>query len=117
MSCYQNITEHAFHFTAGSNNLLKYRALYEFVARNSDELSFQPGDVIMVSFIYSPCFLKRVTCGAGLLFSCCLSCPAVKTFDLQDTVASFLAFHAADIFGYGHVSFHVFFGGGGVEEG
>ncbi|PNF24527.1 Intersectin-1 [Cryptotermes secundus] len=33
---------------AASSNLLKYRALYEFVARNSDELSFQPGDVIMV---------------------------------------------------------------------
>ncbi|XP_014247399.1 intersectin-1 isoform X2 [Cimex lectularius] len=26
----------------------KYRALYEFVARNSDELSFQPGDIIFV---------------------------------------------------------------------
>ncbi|XP_075217000.1 dynamin associated protein 160 isoform X2 [Lycorma delicatula] len=26
----------------------KYRALYEFVARNGDELSFQPGDIIMV---------------------------------------------------------------------
>uniref|UniRef100_A0A146LNG8 Intersectin-1 n=2 Tax=Lygus hesperus TaxID=30085 RepID=A0A146LNG8_LYGHE len=27
---------------------IKYRALYEFVARNSDELSFQPGDIIYV---------------------------------------------------------------------
>lgn len=26
----------------------KYRALYEFVARNQDEISFQPGDIIMV---------------------------------------------------------------------
>ncbi|XP_066905736.1 intersectin-1 isoform X4 [Halyomorpha halys] len=26
----------------------RYRALYEFVARNSDELSFQPGDTILV---------------------------------------------------------------------
>lgn len=28
---------------------VKYRALYEFVARNQDEVSFQPGDIIMVS--------------------------------------------------------------------
>lgn len=48
-----------FPLTAASSNLLKYRALYEFVARNSDELSFQPGDVIMVSFIVSPCFVKK----------------------------------------------------------
>ncbi|XP_076663199.1 dynamin associated protein 160 isoform X5 [Andrena cerasifolii] len=27
---------------------MKYRALYEFVARNQDEISFQPGDIIMV---------------------------------------------------------------------
>ncbi|KAF5294447.1 hypothetical protein FQR65_LT01573 [Abscondita terminalis] len=27
---------------------VKYRALYEFVARNSDEISFQPGDIINV---------------------------------------------------------------------
>ncbi|XP_011350007.2 intersectin-2 isoform X6 [Ooceraea biroi] len=26
----------------------KYRALYEFVARNQDEISFQPGDIILV---------------------------------------------------------------------
>ena len=81
---FQNITEHAFCFTAGSTNLLKYRALYEFVARNSDELSFQPGDVIMVSSVYSLCFVMRVTCSGGLLFSFCLSCPAVKAFDFQD---------------------------------
>lgn len=28
---------------------MKYRALYEFEARNSDEISFQPGDIVMVS--------------------------------------------------------------------
>lgn len=27
----------------------KYRALFEFAARNSDEISFQPGDIVMVS--------------------------------------------------------------------
>lgn len=27
----------------------RYRALYEFVARNQDEVSFQPGDIVMVS--------------------------------------------------------------------
>ena len=27
----------------------RYRALYEFVARNGDEISFQPGDIIMVT--------------------------------------------------------------------
>lgn len=31
-------------------NGTKYRALYEFVARNQDEVSFQPGDIIIVSF-------------------------------------------------------------------
>nr|XP_018916715.1 PREDICTED: intersectin-1 isoform X1 [Bemisia tabaci]XP_018916716.1 PREDICTED: intersectin-1 isoform X1 [Bemisia tabaci] len=34
--------------TVEVSNYRKYRALYEFVARNGDELSFQPGDVIMV---------------------------------------------------------------------
>lgn len=29
----------------------KYRALYEFVARNQDEISFQPGDIISVCII------------------------------------------------------------------
>lgn len=29
----------------------KYRALYEFVARNQDEISFQPGDIISVCLI------------------------------------------------------------------
>lgn len=28
----------------------KYRALYEFVARNQDEISFQPGDIILVRY-------------------------------------------------------------------
>ena len=27
----------------------RYRALYEFVGRNGDEVSFQPGDIILVS--------------------------------------------------------------------
>lgn len=29
--------------------VMKYRARYEFVARNQDEISFQPGDIILVS--------------------------------------------------------------------
>lgn len=29
----------------------KYRALYEFVARNQDEISFQPGDIILVGTV------------------------------------------------------------------
>ncbi|XP_063218277.1 intersectin-1 isoform X2 [Bacillus rossius redtenbacheri] len=33
---------------AATDGFVKYRALYEFVARNSDELSFQPGDIILV---------------------------------------------------------------------
>lgn len=28
---------------------MTYRAVYEFSARNSDEISFQPGDIVMVS--------------------------------------------------------------------
>lgn len=32
-----------------STAVKKYRALYEFVARNQDEISFQPGDIIIVS--------------------------------------------------------------------
>lgn len=31
-------------------DVIRYRALYEFVARNSDEISFQPGDLINVSY-------------------------------------------------------------------
>lgn len=41
----------------------KYRALYEFVARNGDELSFQPGDIIMVSYnknLYHFLFLQTL---------------------------------------------------------
>lgn len=30
------------------SGIVKYRALYEFVARNQDEISFQPGDIILV---------------------------------------------------------------------
>lgn len=32
--------------------IIRYRALYEFVARNQDEVSFQPGDIIHVSSFY-----------------------------------------------------------------
>lgn len=28
----------------------KYRAVFEFSARNADEITFQPGDIVMVSF-------------------------------------------------------------------
>lgn len=38
---------------SSSTNMVKYRAVYEFVARNSDEISFQPGDIIMVIYIYT----------------------------------------------------------------
>ncbi|KAK2582098.1 hypothetical protein KPH14_002798 [Odynerus spinipes] len=31
-----------------NTGVMKYRALYEFVARNQDEISFQPGDIILV---------------------------------------------------------------------
>ncbi|KAG7207393.1 hypothetical protein KM043_009047 [Ampulex compressa] len=31
-----------------ATGVMKYRALYEFVARNQDEISFQPGDIILV---------------------------------------------------------------------
>lgn len=30
---------------------VKYRAVYEFSARNSDEITFQPGDIVMVSHV------------------------------------------------------------------
>ncbi|XP_048512969.1 intersectin-2 isoform X5 [Athalia rosae] len=40
-------TSHAT-ITGDSTGAVKYRALYEFVARNQDEISFQPGDIIMV---------------------------------------------------------------------
>ena len=33
-----------------ATGVMKYRALYEFVARNDEEISFQPGDIILVSF-------------------------------------------------------------------
>ena len=35
------------------SGLTRYRALYEFVARNGDEVSFQPGDIIMVCHLFS----------------------------------------------------------------
>ncbi|XP_046617451.1 intersectin-1 isoform X4 [Neodiprion virginianus] len=34
--------------TGDNTGAVKYRALYEFVARNQDEISFQPGDIILV---------------------------------------------------------------------
>jgi hypothetical protein len=34
--------------SSSKSDLTRYRALYEFVARNGDEISFQPGDIIMV---------------------------------------------------------------------
>lgn len=33
---------------SATGSYIKYRALYEFVQRNEDEISFQPGDIIMV---------------------------------------------------------------------
>jgi len=33
---------------SGTSGYVKYRSIYEFVARNADEISFQPGDIIMV---------------------------------------------------------------------
>jgi hypothetical protein len=74
--------ENALPLTAASSNLLKYRALYEFVARNSDELSFQPGDVIMVSFILNPCFVKKESHIRGLF----LYFSTVKEFDMLGRV-------------------------------
>lgn len=47
-------------YTAASSNMatqptpagyVKYRAIYEFSARNADEITFQPGDIVMVSAI------------------------------------------------------------------
>lgn len=38
---------------SSNSGLTRYRALYEFVARNGDEISFQPGDIIMVLFTSS----------------------------------------------------------------
>ncbi|XP_055386023.1 intersectin-1 [Condylostylus longicornis] len=32
-----------------STDCIKYRALYEFIARTEDEISFQPGDIVLVS--------------------------------------------------------------------
>lgn len=31
-----------------STEYVKYRAIYEFYARNADEITFQPGDIVMV---------------------------------------------------------------------
>ena len=51
---------------SGSNaSQTRYRALYEFVARNGDEISFQPGDIILVSSQFLVIFL---------LFFCPLMC-------------------------------------------
>lgn len=34
--------------SANKSGYVKYRAIYEFYARNNDEITFQPGDIIMV---------------------------------------------------------------------
>jgi intersectin len=36
---------------AAPEGYLRYRAVYEFYARNQDEITFQPGDIVMVSFV------------------------------------------------------------------
>jgi len=38
----------------------KYRALYEFVARNQDEVSFQPGDIILVRLVHATISIKLI---------------------------------------------------------
>lgn len=43
-------------------NVIKYRALYEFVARNSDEISFQPGDIVNVSYYCYLISIKPINC-------------------------------------------------------
>ena len=40
-----------------NSEFIKYRAIYEFNGRNSDEITFQPGDIIMAS--YSPLVIFR----------------------------------------------------------
>ncbi|KAL7034026.1 hypothetical protein ACKWTF_007823 [Chironomus riparius] len=51
----QNATEPAHHsvvtnasYEADASNYVRFKAVYEFSARNNDEISFQPGDIIMV---------------------------------------------------------------------
>ncbi|XP_070491973.1 intersectin-1 isoform X2 [Chironomus tepperi] len=51
----QNTTEPAHHsvvtnasYEADASNYVRYKAVYEFSARNNDEISFQTGDIIMV---------------------------------------------------------------------
>jgi intersectin len=41
-----------------SDGYIKYKALYEFSARNQDEITFQPGDIIMVTILFFDCFKK-----------------------------------------------------------
>lgn len=49
-------------------DVTRYRALYEFVARNGDEISFQPGDIIMVTLIafFFAVFQQYGKCVQGL---------------------------------------------------
>lgn len=44
---------------APAGGVLRYRALYEFVARNNDEVSFQPGDIINVSSFFFIVYSKK----------------------------------------------------------
>ena len=37
----------------------RYRALYEFVGRNADEVSFQPGDIILVSVAHNISYMTH----------------------------------------------------------
>jgi hypothetical protein len=48
--------------SGSKSGLTRYRALYEFVARNGDEISFQPGDIIMVILSFHFFFFFFFSC-------------------------------------------------------